>query len=98
MRRRWFVGLRCALAWSVDGDGFEVLNHDVELHGVLRCGFRSNIVHGFLKVVCMSDDLTFLVRDGEVNVLHHVSWWMRCFGRWVRFEPLRRGCASGFQW
>jgi len=73
------VGLRCALAWSVDGDGFEVLNHDVELHGVLRCGFRSNIVHGFLKVVCMSDDLTFLVRDGEVNVLHHVSWWMRCF-------------------
>lgn len=69
-----FVGLRFALAWSVDGDGFEVLNHDVKLHWVLRCGFPSNIVHGFLKVVCVSDNLTSLVRDGEVDVLHHVSW------------------------
>ena len=65
----------CGSLWhgSVDGDGFEVLKHHMELHWVLRGGFRSNIVHGLLKVVRVSDDLTFLVRDGEVNVLHHAA-------------------------
>lgn len=61
------------LAWSVDGQGFKVLHHEVKLHRVFWCGFPSNIVHRFLQILCVGDDLTFLVGDGEIKVLHHAA-------------------------